>query len=282
MSEQESQKPKISKEEAFQRLSALENAVLGVFAGSLEVTCLQPILYCKNAAQQKIKLVFDPRIMYRGLLMSITNMAVLTGLQFPLTGMMTRLLTGGKTRRLSDAEIMCASLCGGAISGIACAPMELVMIQQQRWGGNILATPARLASTFGLSIFSRGLITSSGREGLFCAGYLGISPVVARNLSEKYNCSNYVANIWGAVMAGLISSALSHPFDTIKTCMQGDVERKTYTTMTQSGLTLYKEGGMLRLYRGWGWRAGRAVVGMFILSLGKSTLGPLLFPQKFE
>jgi hypothetical protein len=79
----------------------------------------------------RIKLVLDPRIMYRGLLMSITNMAVLTGLQFPLTGALTRFVTGGKERRLTEAEMVSTAFWGGAISGVACAPMELIMIQQQ-------------------------------------------------------------------------------------------------------------------------------------------------------
>ena len=39
------------------------------------------MLYCKNAVQQARPFTLDPRVLYRGLLMSVTNMSVLTGAQ---------------------------------------------------------------------------------------------------------------------------------------------------------------------------------------------------------
>jgi solute carrier family 25 carnitine/acylcarnitine transporter 20/29 len=152
----------------------------------------------------------------------------------------------------------------------------------QRWGGNVLATPARLASSFGFKIFTRGLVTASGREGLFTAGYLGLAPSLTRYLSENYNAADSVARIFGAIGAGLVSATLSHPMDTIKTCMQGDVEQTTYKTVTQTGKTLYDEGGFARMYRGWGWRTGRMILGIFILNVGKSLFAPFLFPHHFH
>ncbi len=45
------------------------------------MSLLQPMLYCKNAVQQARPFTIDPRVLYRGLLMSVTNMGVLTGAQ---------------------------------------------------------------------------------------------------------------------------------------------------------------------------------------------------------
>ena len=45
----------------FQRLSPVENALVGVAAGTIEVTLLQPILYWKNAAQQSLPFTLNPR-----------------------------------------------------------------------------------------------------------------------------------------------------------------------------------------------------------------------------
>ncbi len=78
-----------------------------------------------------------------------------------------------------------SALIGGAISGIACGPMELVMIQQQRFGGNIVNTPSRLIQKSGVASLLRGLATACTRESIFTAGYLGISPVLQRNLRES-------------------------------------------------------------------------------------------------
>jgi hypothetical protein len=50
-------------------------------SGTVEVSLLQPMLYCKNAVQQARPFTLDPRVLYRGLLMSVTNMSVLTGAQ---------------------------------------------------------------------------------------------------------------------------------------------------------------------------------------------------------
>ena len=44
---------------------------VGVVAGTIEVSILQPMLYCKNASQQNIPFSFDPRKLYRGLAVSI-------------------------------------------------------------------------------------------------------------------------------------------------------------------------------------------------------------------
>lgn len=41
-------------EQAFHRLTATENGLVGVLAGTVEVSLLQPILYLKNASQQKL------------------------------------------------------------------------------------------------------------------------------------------------------------------------------------------------------------------------------------
>ena len=112
----------------------MENTALGVSAGTIEVVILQPMLYCKNASQQGLPFTLNPSVLYRGLGMSVINMSILTGVQFPLTGAVSNVMTGGADRALSSGEKIAAGVAGGAISGIICAPMELVMIQQQRFG----------------------------------------------------------------------------------------------------------------------------------------------------
>ena len=65
-----------------EELSGAENAILGTLAGGIEVCCNQPIVYWKNASQQSLPFTLNPRYLYRGLVASVTNMAVLTGIQF--------------------------------------------------------------------------------------------------------------------------------------------------------------------------------------------------------
>ena len=261
-------------------LSAPENAVLGCAAGTIEVTILQPMLYLKNATQQGLPLTLDPRLLYRGLFASVMNMSILTGLQFPLTGLVSSAITGGADRRLTDGEMIGSGFLGGALSGFACGPMELVMIQQQRFGGSIVEAPKRiLAEHGGTRALFRSVSMACGREGLFTAGYLGIGPVLSRRLVEDAGMSPAVGDVAGAVGAGVIAASLSHPMDTIKTCMQGDLAGKRYGGVAKTAATLYKEAGAGAFFRGWAWRTGRMICAVFIMGQCKKQLTPVLFPD---
>ena len=73
----------VTREVALQRLSDAENLTMGLACGAIDVSSTQWMLYCKNPTQQNLPLTLDPRVLYRGFAMSLTNMMVLTGLQVP-------------------------------------------------------------------------------------------------------------------------------------------------------------------------------------------------------
>jgi hypothetical protein len=259
----------------------MEDAALGVCCGTIEVSILQPMLFCKNATQQGLPFTLDPRVLYRGIGVSILNMSILTGVQFPLTSMVARAITQGEERPLSDTEKVSSAFAGGALSGLVCGPMELVMIQQQRFGASLVGTAGKVVREFGALTMFRGLTVSCGREGIFTAGYLGLGPVFARRLKDGYGVSSSIGDFAGAVGAGLIAATLSHPLDTIKTCMQGDLERATYRGQFHTLSTLYAQGGVGRFFSGWSWRTTRMICAIFLLGQCKARLGPLLFPKYF-
>lgn len=267
----------------FQKMTPVENTVVGVLAGAIEVVLLQPILYCKNASQQGLGFTLDPRVLYRGLAMSVGNMAILTGLQFPLTGAVRSLMTGGKVREMSAAEQVASGFVGGALSGVACAPMELVLIQQQRFGMSLIATPTAVVEATGAMGLFRGLVTSCGREGVFTAGYMGLGPSLAQELRARNpDMSESMSKLGGSLGGGIIAGTLSHPMDTIKTCMQGDVKGEKYGSLTHTASVLMKEGGWRSFFRGWTWRTGRMCCALGIMSECKERFSPLLFPGRFE
>lgn len=262
------------------KLNAGELAAAGFVTGAIEVIILQPMLYCKNATQQGLPLTLDPRTLYRGVFMSVGNMATLTMLQFPLTGAVKKAITGGAERPLSDAEKLGSAFIGGGLSGFACAPMEGIMIQQQRFGKSLLATPGLMIQEAGPLGLMRGLFMSCGRESIFTMGYLGMGPVFSGKFMDQ-GYSQVTSKLAGSICGGVIAATLSHPMDTMKTCMQGDIQRKTYGTLTQTFSTLMKNGGPSRFFSGWTWRTGRMCCAMGIMTECSVRVPKLLFPHHF-
>eukprot|EP01147_Barroeca_monosierra_P000448 gene448-3784_t len=240
----------------------------GFLSGCVEVSLMQPTVYYKNASQQQLPFTLQPNILYRGVGASVINMAILTGLQFPLTSMAKNVVTResncGEQRKLYPVEQMTSGFIGGVLSGFACCPLELTIINQQRHGGSMRNTVVGMCRIHGGSVLFRGLTTSCLREGIFTAGYLGLGPIAAEHLRLRYDIGKTQSDVFGAISAGIVSSVLSHPIDTVKTCMQGDPSKQIYTTVRGTLAKLWTEGGVRALYRGAPWRVGRTICSFFI------------------
>ena len=183
-----------------------------------------------------------------------------TMIQFAVGGKLKNIVTGGeaKTRHLTLAEEMICGIGAGAVSGLAGSPLELIMIQQQRKGGNTISTIKNIIKN--PPDVYRGFMGAAIREALWTCGYLSIPPVVRRTLMESYPdtfTSNDKARVPAALLGGLFACYMTQWADTIKTCMQGDIERKTYGSFTQTAKTLYAESGIPGFYRGATFRYGR-------------------------
>jgi|TARA_B110000208_G_scaffold108962_1_gene134826 solute carrier family 25 carnitine/acylcarnitine transporter 20/29 len=128
----------------------------------------------------------------------------------------------------------------------------------------------------------RGFWPSAGRESFFAAGYLGVSPWLQSRLSDV-GVGDQAGAVAGALLSGVVSAALTHPLDTIKSCMQGDIEGERYGTMTQTARALYAEEGSLRVFfRGYGTRATMICGCFWIFNEAKLQLGPYIYPHRFE
>lgn len=263
------------------KLNEFENAVVGMSVGVIEVACLQPLNYAKNMAQQGQALTLNPLKLYRGVFPNMINMGSCTMIQFAVGGILKKKVMGDTQRELSAAEEMGCGLAAGIISALAGSPLELVMIQQQRKGTSIGATMGNIASP---SIISRGLLGCAIREGLWTVGYLSIPPVVRRNLMQMYPetfDTQNKARVPASLIGGFIACYLTHPADTIKTCMQGDIERVKFGNFSQTANVVYGESGILGFYRGAHYRYGRMVIAVFMMDTLQGMIGPLLYPQKF-
>lgn len=268
-------------------LSDLENAALGVFCGCTDVVLLQSTNYWKNAKQQGLPFTMNPRVLYRGVLANMCNNGTCIMSQFYVNGLIRRAVAGGSDREFNDTERIAAGFVAGAIGSIPTAPMELTMIQQQRKGSSTAqALKGIFAGGLGGGGVSRGLTMMMAREGIYCCGFLGIMPVVrsalARNYPERFAGSPDAARVCATLIAGPICCVLSHPFDSVKTCMQGDLEMARYRGATATARTLVAESGVAVLWAGMPWRLGRQCVSVFLIDYIRAELAPVLFPRAFS
>lgn len=270
-------------ESNLRRLSEQENLALGLATGVVEQLSSQPLLYWKNSYIQGMPFTLNPMLLYRGIGASVINFSALVGIQFQSSGLLQKTIAGDdvSAKMTIGQEVLCAFL-GGAISGPACCALELTMIQQQNFGGSIPSTISRIIKTSGPQGMMRGLWTSTGREAFYTAGYLGIVPATQRYFSQTFG-NDWAGSVVGSIGGGLACAALTQPMDTAKTCMQGDIEHKKYTTTLATLRTLHKDyGSITAIYRGYWWRAAYVIFDFFALDFISKRLAPLMFPEKVK
>jgi hypothetical protein len=263
-------------------LNELQNATVGMTVGVIEVLILQPFNYAKNMVQQQRPISMSPSTMYRGVGANCINMGSCTMIQFAIGGKFKNMLLNGEERRLKVWEEMGCGAGAGLISAMVGSPLELIMIQQQRTGGKTLETIKTIANPANIA---RGFTGAGIREALWTCGYLSIPPIVRNFLMDTYPetfDTRDKARIPAALLGGLFACYLSHPVDTIKTCMQGDIQREVYGTFTQTASRLYSESGIRGFYRGATFRYGRMVCAVFIMDAMKDIVSKAMFPSAFN
>ena len=263
-------------------LNESQNATVGMTVGVIEVLILQPFNYAKNMTQQKQPISLSPSVWYRGVGANCINMGSCTMIQFAVGGKLKNLVLNGEKRRLQVYEEMLCGAAAGLVSATVGSPLELIMVQQQRKGGSTMSTIRTIATP---SNIGRGFTGAGIREALWTCGYLSIPPIVRNYLMDMYPTvfdSNEKARIPAALLGGLFACYLSHPVDTIKTCMQGDIERTTYSTFSKTAGKIWAESGVRGFYRGATFRYGRMVCAVFIMDAMKDFMSKLMYPSAFE
>jgi solute carrier family 25 (mitochondrial carnitine/acylcarnitine transporter), member 20/29 len=262
-------------------LSPGENCILGISAGMLCKLTNYPLLSWKNTVQQGIPISFNPAVVYRGLPMAVMNLGGSTGVQFAAMGFFAKYLK--KAGCNHEQTQMAGAFLGGLVSGIPCSLWELTMIQQQRFGGSIASVPVRVLKGYGAgpSGLGRGMSMTMGRECLFSLAMLGVTPAIQKSLSSgSMKMESNTALVAGALAGSFFAATVSHPMDTIKTCMQGDLEQKKYQSVTKTGQSLAQEYGVAKgLFKGLGFRIVLIATTFFLVNKFKEQLVPVMFPH---
>ena len=154
---------------------------VGAAVGAIEVAVLQPFNYAKNSLQQGMKIEMTPAVWYRGVVPNIFNMAGCTMIQFAVGGALKSAVAGGSGSSLTPAQEMGCGLGAGFVSAAWGAPMELIMIQQQRKGKSL---PATFTEVIKSGNIGRGFVGCAVREGLWTVGYLSLPSIIRKTLRD--------------------------------------------------------------------------------------------------
>lgn len=256
--------------------------MLGGTCALVEAVVLQPTLYWKHARMQGLPMSLHPRVLWRGTGASMCNEFGQTGLQFVTTGLFRKAAVGGSGapgRELTAGEDAAAAMLGGVAAAVFVSPVELVMLQQQRFGGALLTTPLRIYRGYGVWGLARGFVPTAARDAVYCAGMLSATPLLRRHAQQAGLPAPEMA---AAVAAAMVAGVLSCPFDAVKACMKGDLDQRTFGSMSQTVGTMWRDGGARRLFRGVEWRCANLAGCFFIIDGMEQRLGPRLFPDKWR
>jgi len=255
----------------------MQNLALGITAGVCSKLCNYPLLNFKNTVQQGKPISFKPNIVYRGLPMACMNLGGTTGVQFVTTGFFQTMIAG--ERKMTQQDEVLAALLGGLVSGVPCSVWELTMIQQQNFGGTLIGTPKRLIAEAGPMSLLRGVITTCARESIFTCAMLGVTPVLQRDLQVRFSLGNEQALAIGALTGAFISATVTHPLDTIKTRMQGNIKGGN---IRQEAALVRDEFGYIGMFKGLGFRIALIATTFFLVNKFKEAIVPVMFPVPEE
>jgi len=240
----------VSKKEVKARaqLSPFMNIAVGGCGGMIETYVQMPIITWKYCTQEGRKFPTTLPGWWRGGIVQSSSVAPITAFQVMVNGILEKLVTGG-TRDVTPMENLGTALLAGAASGLVYCPADLMVIQQQKLNMTAPNAFKHLRSVYGNLFWTRGMLSTMGREAAYTSGYLGMAPIAFLTVKE-YVSNEPLAMVCSGIFAGTIAAMLSHPLDTGKTVMQADIARKQYPTALSAIRAYYNMYGVTSLYKG--------------------------------
>jgi len=258
-------------------LSEVENILVGVIGGGLETVLLMPLITLKLVQQGGVP---RPRVFsqwYTGAAVQAGQVVPVTAAQVLTNGVLEKYVFGATDYKpIGHSQQICCGFISGALSGLVIAPMDFVIIQQQKLKLASVQTMQECCRLHGPSILWKGLAPTTLRAGITVAGYLGMTPVLSSYLVRAPwigKDSQLLSSGLASCTAGIATAVLTQPIDTIKTRMQSDLTGKVTPAAAQAMLTALMKVQMsgvankvLDLFHGLGPRVLRLPLAFFVLS----------------
>jgi len=246
------------------QLSLFTNVAVGGCGGVIETYMQMPLITWKYCIQEGRNYPNTIPTWWRGGMVQSMSLAPITAFQVMTNGILETMVTGG-VRDITPMESLSTALTAGALSAWIYGPADLIVIQQQNLKMTAMETVQFLRLRYGNFFFTRGMLSTAGREAAYACGYLGLAPIMFVT-AKKYIPNEPLAMITAGIFAGSIGSILSHPVDTGKTVMQADITRRKYPTAISVMRAYSKMYGFTSLYKGGFARVLRSINACFIIA----------------
>lgn len=217
----------------------------GAISGMFGIMISHPIDTIKTSIQDKKKINFSLRFLYRGLLPSLSGVGLEKAIVFGTFKNMEQYMKNNNYNNNIITPI--SGLAAGTSAAFIVTPVERLKILSQT-GQQINLNHFKLSSLY------RGISATFTRE------IPGFSIYFSSYNYLKYKFYNdniplHMSFLFGGV-AGTLSWCGIYPQDVIKTRMQADLDKKTFKNIVKE---IYSEGGILMFYRGFHLAVLRAI-----------------------
>ena len=171
---------------------------------------------------------------------------------------------------MSRAATIATAAGAGIASAAVYCPVDVVTIQQQKLQHvNSTQTFRYILANYGVGRgLYRGYSACAIRGSMYTTGYMGFAPIISNHLANNvdfFQGRSLLSNVVGACTSGMLSSVISHPIDTAKTCVQSDLAAAKYRSVFHTILLLHQTGGFASLYKGLAPRLVRNCGAFFIV-----------------
>jgi hypothetical protein len=222
-----------------------QSMLLGSISGISETILQMPLITYKICRQNNRKLPKYILGWYRGTFIQCVSIAPITSFQVTFNSMLNNEFN--KLNKLNNQNKIFISGFSGLLSAFIYTPVDFITIQQQKCKESFRNIITNNIKNKPILIFWRGLIPCIIRESIYVSGFLGLNTLISNQIKKKIHINNYISNIYSSLLTGVIVSVITHPFDTIKTIIQTDLNNKGFGNIAH---ILVKNKGLKGLYKG--------------------------------
>lgn len=264
--------------------NVFQSFISGVIAGIVDVSITHPlwttqVLYQDGLSKNKIlnSIKKNPMILYSGVLQNASSLIPLTCTRLVLDSALKNYSQENSKNELSIFTKLKFSFTAGSVSSLISSPIELIrtikvkstIAEHSSINNNFFKIANGYIKTEGIIKLYNGLPAVSLRDGLYTSIFLSGPQVIQEKISPyfKNNISSIVVSY---SCTSIIASAISTPFDTIKTIQHLNASQSYLNgpnktcTFIESCQNIYNSEGLKGFYKGYSTRGTRLAIGFII------------------